>query len=330
MKIVSEMPGATPIQGQGPINSSNSDIDCVEKIDSELETNSKRSSLSSTCSSMSPSSPPEKKAKWSPIRREVSHCDSEPSMPHPLHSDAAVRAYSSVTNSPNQIWVSSPPTPLMGDITPNTAAINLIQSLAEGRVIVEEDQISHVKGVMNPISAGKHVPIKDSKTKEILTENDQNTYQNNCEIIPDDQDECKMVRKGNDSIQEMLAKQVNYGNKIKYTEGRANRTKNTKKIDLETEKKRQIQELVKRVVLILVYSDENEKIKRKANIDKMNAQHNVNSCSKQMVMTTAERNQIMLENAKCLPLRKLVSHLRGGSNPSLGSPLVEKSHGRGS
>ena len=244
MEIVSEMPGVTPIQGQGPVNSSNSsnsDIGCVEKVDTELETNSKRSSLSSTCSSMSPSSPPEKKAKW----REVSHCDSEPSTPHPLHLEAAVRAYSSVTNSPNQILVSGPPIPLMGDITSNMAAINLIQSLAEGRVVIEGDQISHVKGTMNPISAGKHVSIKDSKTnkKEILTENYQNTNQNDCEIIHDDQDECEIVHieKRDDSIKEMLAKQVNYGNKIKHTDGRANRTTNAKKIDLETKKKRQIQ-----------------------------------------------------------------------------------------
>ena len=70
----------------------------------------------------------------------------------------------------------------------------------------------------------------------------------------------------------MLAKQVNYGNKIRYTDGRANRTKNTMKIDFETKKKRQIQELVKRGVLILVNSDEDEKIKRKAHINKM---HNI-------------------------------------------------------
>ena len=82
VEIVSEMPGATPIQGQGPVNSSNSsnsDIDCVEKVDSEVGTNSKKSSLSSTCSSMNLSSPSENKVRWSPIRREGSHCDSEPS-----------------------------------------------------------------------------------------------------------------------------------------------------------------------------------------------------------------------------------------------------------
>ena len=126
VEIVSEMPGATPIQGQKPVNSSNSDINCVEKVDLELETSSKKSSLSGTCSSMSPSSPPEKKANGSPIWREVSHCDSEPSIPHPSHSNATLIAYSSVTNSPNQIWVSGPPTPPVGDITPNMVAIKSV------------------------------------------------------------------------------------------------------------------------------------------------------------------------------------------------------------
>ena len=215
---------------------------------------------------MSPSSPQAKKAKWSPIRREVSHCDSEPSTPHPLHSNAAVRAYSSVTNSPNQIWVSSPPTLPTGDITP----ITLIQSLAEGKVVVEGDQLSHVKGTMNPITTGKHVPIKDSKTKEVLTENYQDINQTDCEIIYDNQDDCKIVHvdEGDEPIQEMLAKQINYGNKMKYTDGRANRTKNTKRIDLEAEKQRQIRELVKQGVLIPVYDDEDGKAKKKAHIKK--------------------------------------------------------------
>ena len=266
------MLGTTPIPSQAPVNSSNSsnsDIDCVEKVGSELNTNSKWSSLSSTCSSMSPSSPPPKKVRWSPIRREVSHCDSELSTLHPLHSDAAVRAYSSVTNSPNQIWISSPPTPLTGDITPNTVAINLIQSLAEGRVMVEGDQISHIKSTMNPIAAGKHVPIKDSETKEVLTENDQDTNQSDCEIIYDNQEDCKIVHvtEGDDSMKKILDKQINYSNKMKYTDGRVNRTRNTKKIDSETEKKKQIQELVKMGVLIPPYSNEDEKIKRQAHID---------------------------------------------------------------
>ena len=155
---------------------------------------------------------------------------------------------------------------------------------------------------MNPISAGKHVPIKDSETnrKEILTENDKNTNQNDCEIIHDDQDEYKIVHveEGDDSIKEMLAKQVNYGNKIKYTDDRANRTKNAKKIDLETKMKRQIQELVRQGVLIQVYDDEDEKVKRKGYIDKMKAINNQNDHSKQMAMAAAERNWLMLENAK--------------------------------
>ena len=89
-----------------------------------LETNSKWSSLSSTCSSMSNDAFPGVRGKWSPIEREVSHCDSEPATLHPMHSDVAVRAYSSTTNSPHQVWVSGPPTPPTGDISPSTIAIN--------------------------------------------------------------------------------------------------------------------------------------------------------------------------------------------------------------
>ena len=94
--------------------------------------------------------------------------------------------------------------------------------MAEGRVVVEGDQISYIKGKMNPITAGKHVPIEDSKTKEVLTENDQDINQTDYEIICDSQDDCKIVHvdKGDEPIQEMLAKQINYGNKMKYTDGK--------------------------------------------------------------------------------------------------------------
>ena len=95
------------------------------------------------------------KANWSPVKWEVSYRDSEPSTPHPLHSDAAVKPYHSLTNSPNQVWVAGPPTPPMGDICPNTLAINLIQSLAEGKVIIEGNQVFHIKGVINPIAIPK-------------------------------------------------------------------------------------------------------------------------------------------------------------------------------
>ena len=106
------------------------------------------------------------------------------------------------------------------------------------------------------------------------------------------------VEEGDEPIKEMLAKQVNYGNKIKYTDGRANRTKNARKVDLEAEKKRLIQELVKQEVLIPVYDDEDVKVKSKAHVDKINVQINQNDHSKQMAMMAAECNRPMLENAK--------------------------------
>ena len=100
--------------------------------------------------------------KWSPIEREVSHCDSEPTTPHPMHLDVAFRAYSSMTNSPHQVWVSRPPTHPTGDISPSAIAINLIQSLAERRVIVEGDQVSHVRGTINPLISARHVAQENS------------------------------------------------------------------------------------------------------------------------------------------------------------------------
>ena len=57
-----------------------------------------------------------------------------------------------------------------------------------------------------------------------------------CEITYDEE--------GNKSIQEMLDKQVNYGNKMKYIDGRANRTNKMKNNSLEQEKKDKIWELV--------------------------------------------------------------------------------------
>ena len=126
------MPGTTPVQGNKIVDSSNLEVDLLENeiVDfnlnntkHETSTNS-NCSLSSICSSMSPPSQPAKITKWNPIKREVSHWDTEPSNPHPVHSDAAVKVYHSVTNSPNQVWVSGPPTPPTGEVTPNTLAIN--------------------------------------------------------------------------------------------------------------------------------------------------------------------------------------------------------------
>ena len=221
------MPGTTPKQGQKAIDTFNVNIECVENLDSEFDTNRDEKSLSSACSSMSPPIPPKRKARWSSIKMEVSHCDSEPSTLYPLHSDAAVRAYSYVTNSPNQVWGSGPPTLPAGNITPNTAAINLLQSLAEGRVFMKGEQISHVKGTTNPITARMHAPPKDHhKSDGEISETNQNDDQNDCKIIDDDdnQDECKIihVEEGDKLIKEMLAKQVNYGNKLKYTDENKN------------------------------------------------------------------------------------------------------------
>ena len=98
-----QMPGTTPIQDSFNHSVATIKNDSVDCVDSMLETNSKWSSLSSTCSSMSNDTLPEVKGKWSPIEREVSHCDSKPATPHPMHLDAAVRAYSSMTNSPHQV-----------------------------------------------------------------------------------------------------------------------------------------------------------------------------------------------------------------------------------
>ena len=84
--------------------------------------------------------------------------------PHPLCSDAAVKAYHLATNSPNQVWINGPSTPPAGNVTPNTLAINLIQSLVEGRVVVEGDQISHIKGAISSIQAKIHASPKKTIT----------------------------------------------------------------------------------------------------------------------------------------------------------------------
>ena len=148
------MPGTTPIQDSRDSNLV-TNVDSVDCSKLTSNTNSKRDSLSSTCSSLSIEVTPVGKANWSPVKWEVSHCGSEPSTPHPLHSDAVVKPYRSLTNSPNQVCVAGPPTPPTGDISPNTLAINLIQSLTEGKVIIKGNQVTHVKGVINPIATPK-------------------------------------------------------------------------------------------------------------------------------------------------------------------------------
>ena len=79
-------------------------------------------------------------------------------------------------------------------------------------------------------------------------------------------------------------------------------------MDLEAEKKKQINEWVKRGILIPVYGEEDEKKKRCLHAEKLASQKLLNDklksstksvdSSKQMVMTAAERKWIMLENAK--------------------------------
>ena len=83
-----------------------------------------------------------------------------------------------------------------------------------------------------------------------------------------------------------------------------------------------------------MYDDEDEKTKRKAHIDKMKAINNQNDHSKQMAMTAAERNWLMLENVK-KAAKRVGSNQRGHhqmqpSNQSLHSslerPLEARSH----
>ena len=117
------------------------------------------------------------------------------------------------------------PTPPTGDISPNTLVINLIQSLAEGKVITEGNQVSHVKGVINPITIPK--PTTQGTPENKLTPETKSESQNGqtCEMIDHNSEEdCKIIHmeEGDESIREMLDKQINYGEKMKYTDGRAN------------------------------------------------------------------------------------------------------------
>ena len=104
--------------------------------------------------------------------------------------------------------------------------------------------------------------------------------------------ECEItyVEEGDESIQEMLNKQVNYGNKMKYINGRANRTNKTKSNSLEQEKKDKIRELVQTGVLVPIYETNVTSTKR----------NNQTHCLDQMAKTEAERRQQMLENAKAM------------------------------
>ena len=117
--------------------------------------------------------------------------------------------------------------------------------VTEGKVIIEGNQASHVKGVINPLAIPKSTAQGISENK--LTSETKRENQNDqiCGMIDNNgEEECKIVHveEGDESIKEMLDKQINYGEKMKYTDGRANRSKKSKPIhesssDMETEKK---------------------------------------------------------------------------------------------
>ena len=102
--------------------------------------------------------------------------------------------------------------------------------------------------------------------------------------------ECEIayVKEGDESIQEMLNKQINYGNKMKYIDGRANQTNKMTNNSLEQEKKDKIRELVQKGVLVPIYKTNVTSIKK----------NNHTNCLDQMAKTEAERTWQMLKNAK--------------------------------
>ena len=95
--------------------------------------------------------------------------------------------------------------------------------------------------------------------------------------------ECKItyVKEGGKSIQEMLNKQVNYGNKMKYSNGRDNKSNKTKNNSLEQEKKDKIQELVQKGVLVPIYETNVTSTKK----------NNQTHCLDQMAKTKAEQRR---------------------------------------
>ena len=109
---------------------------------------------------------------------------------------------------------------------------------------------------MNVIQAEVHALPKETETpaNKTLMVNMPPTGENNkeCEIVH--------VEEG-ESIKEMLDKKVNYGNKMKYTDGRVNRTKNARKKESKVGSKAE--------------NDSQTKAKK-------------DDCVKQMVMTEAE------------------------------------------
>ena len=133
-----------------------------------------------------------------------------------------------------------------------------------------------MRGTIYPLISARHV-AQENSPPERKTNIDDLTYQmkhphsGECEIA--------YVEEGDESIQEMLNKQVNYGNKMKYIDGRANRTNKTKNNNLEQEKKDKIWELVQKGVLVPIYEANVIKVKK----------NNQTNCLDQMAKTEAER-----------------------------------------
>ena len=90
--------------------------------------------------------------------------------------------------------------------------------------------------------------------------------------------EITYVEEGDESIQEMLNKQVNYGNKMNYIDGRANRTNKTRNNNLEQEEKDKIQELVQKGVLVPICEADVINVKK----------NNQTNCLDQMAKTEAK------------------------------------------
>ena len=76
-------------------------------------------------------------------------------------------------------------------------------------MIVEGDQVSHMRGTFNPLISARHVARENSPPEketniDNLTNQMKHPHSSECEIT--------YVKEGDESIQEMLNKKVNYGN----------------------------------------------------------------------------------------------------------------------
>ena len=176
-------------------------------------------------------------------------------------------------------------------------------------MIVEGDQVSPVRGTINPLSSARHV-AQENSPPERKTNIDDLTYQ----MKHPQSGECEIayVEEGHESIQEMLNKQINYGNKMKYIDGRANQTNKMKNNSLEQEKMDKIRELVQKGVLVPIYKMNVTSIKK----------NNQTNCLDQMAKTEAERRWQMLKNAKAMT--------RKGEKPPKGNKKKKKKGKEGS